>query len=260
MPDAAPARKAFSVSVLARNGGELLLVHHRRLGRWLPVGGEVEPGEAPLEAASRELREETGLTGHFPRLPGALPGEPPGLVGYEEHEAGAKGTHLNFCFVADVDGRDVRPNDEILDFAWVREAESQNAPENVRILVRRALGDWPAPLARIGREWLSRFNARDLDGLLALYAADAVHLSPKLAVQKPETKGRVVGKAALRAWWQDCFDRLPGLRYVERAIAADRSRVFVEYLRECPGQAPLEVAERFLCRDGLIVESAVFHG
>ena len=35
-------------------------MRHKRLDLWLPVGGEVEPGETPLEAARRELREETG--------------------------------------------------------------------------------------------------------------------------------------------------------------------------------------------------------
>ena len=33
------------------NGGEVLVILHRRLGTWLPLGGELEPGETPLEAA-----------------------------------------------------------------------------------------------------------------------------------------------------------------------------------------------------------------
>lgn len=41
--------------------GRLLLHHHRRLDRWLQMGGHIETGEAPEEAALREGREESGL-------------------------------------------------------------------------------------------------------------------------------------------------------------------------------------------------------
>src|SRR5205807_3750188 len=98
----AGARRAFSVAVYARRGDRVLVIEHRRLATWLPIGGELEPGETPLEAARRELREETGLEGAFATLADALDGVPPGLLGYEEHTAGSKGRHMNFVFVCDV--------------------------------------------------------------------------------------------------------------------------------------------------------------
>ena len=39
----------------------LLLHHHKRLGRWLQMGGHVEPDELLADAALREAREESGL-------------------------------------------------------------------------------------------------------------------------------------------------------------------------------------------------------
>jgi 8-oxo-dGTP diphosphatase len=259
--EAPPHRKAFSVSVLARREGRVLLIRHKRLDQWLPAGGEIEAGETPLEAAIRELREETGLTGTFPtQASSGLSGEPPGLIGYEEHEAGSKGTHLNFCFVVDAGPGDIRPNAEFSEWRWVAKPDEVECPPNVRQLIWRALRPATRGLAEVGRKWLAAFNRRDLDALLALYAEDAVHFSPKLLAQRPETKGCVTGKSALRQWWQDCFDRLPSLHYVERWVTADQDCVFVEYLRECYGQAPLDVAECFRCRAGLITESRVFHG
>jgi 8-oxo-dGTP diphosphatase len=131
-------RRAFSVAIFARNSGAVLLVRHRRLGTWLPVGGEIEPGETPLEAAVRELGEETGLSGVFPAGLG-VDGTPPGLVGYEEHQAGSKGLHMNFAFVADVSRRDLAPCDEWSEARWVAGTDGIDCPGNVRQLVRLAL-------------------------------------------------------------------------------------------------------------------------
>lgn len=139
-PDARPPRRAFSVAIFARNAGAVLLVRHRRLGAWLPVGGELEPGETPLEAARRELHEETGLEGAFP--PGlGVDGTPPGLIGYEEHLAGSKGLHLNFAFVADVPSRELAACDEWDGARWVASADlpGLSCPENVRQLAAIAL-------------------------------------------------------------------------------------------------------------------------
>lgn len=137
---AAPQRRAFSVAIFARNARAVLLIRHKRLGTWLPVGGEIEAGETPLEAARRELREETGLAGTFPSV-SAVDGTPAGFIGYEEHPAGSKGLHMNFAFVADVPSRELAACDEWDGARWVtaEELPTLDAPLNVAQLAAIAL-------------------------------------------------------------------------------------------------------------------------
>ncbi len=132
------SRRAFSVSIFCRHEGAILLIRHKRLGQWLPVGGEIEQGETPLEAARRELLEETGLEGRFPEGLG-VDGTPPGFLGYEEHLAGSKGLHMNFAFVADVASRVLVGCDEYDEVAWVPRPDAIECPRNVQQLVALAL-------------------------------------------------------------------------------------------------------------------------
>jgi 8-oxo-dGTP pyrophosphatase MutT (NUDIX family) len=42
-------------------GNNVVLLHHKKIGKWLQPGGHFEPGETMYEACLREAREETGL-------------------------------------------------------------------------------------------------------------------------------------------------------------------------------------------------------
>ena len=118
----------------------------------------------------------------------------------------------------------------------------------------------PDELIALARRWLACFETHDADALVALYAEDARHTSPKLRASRPDSGGFLVGRGALREWWADAFLRIPGLRYRELTLTASNGRVFMEYLRVAPGEPDLPVAEVLDVEGGLIRASRVYHG
>lgn len=111
----------------------------------------------------------------------------------------------------------------------------------------------------IAHSWFEAFNAHNLEKLLSLYDDEAQHFSPKLKVRHPETKGLIVGKDALRTWWQEAFDRLPTLHYKVTSLTSSPDRVFMEYVRTVEGEDEMLVAEVLEIREEKIIASRVYH-
>lgn len=51
----------FTVAIFVVHDDKVLLIHHRKLNKWLPLGGHIELDEDPEQAALREAREESGF-------------------------------------------------------------------------------------------------------------------------------------------------------------------------------------------------------
>jgi len=51
----------FTVAIFVVHHSKVLIIHHRKLDKWLPLGGHIELDEDPEQAALREAREECGL-------------------------------------------------------------------------------------------------------------------------------------------------------------------------------------------------------
>jgi len=67
-----PGHLTGSAFVLDGRSGKVLLHHHRRLDRWLQLGGHDEGEHDPLATALREAREESGLDDLTPLTPEIL--------------------------------------------------------------------------------------------------------------------------------------------------------------------------------------------
>jgi 8-oxo-dGTP pyrophosphatase MutT (NUDIX family) len=141
-----------SAFVLSRGAGRVLLLRHRKLGRWLQPGGHADPGETTGEAvALREAVEETGLRGL------ALHPQAPRPLDVDVHQIPARGhepAHLHldlrYLFLAADDAPLVRAAEEseaLRWFAWHELPALDLDPGVVRALAkaRRILATPPAP-------------------------------------------------------------------------------------------------------------------
>jgi 8-oxo-dGTP pyrophosphatase MutT (NUDIX family) len=61
-------------AVVMNDRGEVLLVRSNEIDNWMPVGGMVEPGEEPADAAVREVLEEAGVVVRAEHLVGIYGG------------------------------------------------------------------------------------------------------------------------------------------------------------------------------------------
>lgn len=107
-----------SAWVLSPNGESVLLIHHKKLDRWLQPGGHVDAQDETIWAtALRELVEETGLRDV------SMPSNH--VFDVDVHEIPARGeepTHfhydLRFFFRANIEGLDADFS-EVKDIRWV---------------------------------------------------------------------------------------------------------------------------------------------
>ncbi len=62
----APGHVTASCWIVAADDGRVLLTHHRKLGRWLQLGGHADGETDVLGVALREAREESGMSDFEP--------------------------------------------------------------------------------------------------------------------------------------------------------------------------------------------------
>jgi len=118
-----------TVYILDKDNHKILLIHHKKLGKWLPPGGHIDPNETPPEAAIREAKEETGFEVELIKQeniwidrPNAKSLVRPYLCLLEEipsHGNEPAHQHIDQIFVGRIIGGDSNHNgDEVHDMRW----------------------------------------------------------------------------------------------------------------------------------------------
>ncbi|OBI45421.1 nuclear transport factor 2 family protein [Mycobacterium sp. E796] len=81
-------------------------------------------------------------------------------------------------------------------------------------------------------QWVAAWNARDVESVLKHFHEDVVFTSPVAAELLPETAGLVCGKSALRYYWTQALQRIPGLRFVIEGVYQGIDTVVIAYRNE----------------------------
>ena len=101
----------FTVAIFVVHDGKILLVHHRKLDKWLPLGGHIELDEEPEQAALREAKEESGLDVELlgERPPTTEPGTRALIAPrfLDIHRINATHEHIGLIYFARVTGGDL---------------------------------------------------------------------------------------------------------------------------------------------------------
>ena len=186
-----PGHFTASAWLVSKDGACVLLTHHKKLGRWLQLGGHADGDLDLVSVALREAEEESGLTGLTII---------PEIFDLDAHDIPARGTvsapnyepahiHWDVRFVVRASAEDFLVSEESLALSWV----------DIAALARDVNAD--ASLVRMAEKWLGRpVFKRKLTDLAQAFA----RFTPDFMAE-----GRVFNEQKERDWEDPDADNNP---------------------------------------------------
>ncbi|MDE2005785.1 MAG: nuclear transport factor 2 family protein [Rhodospirillales bacterium] len=121
-----------------------------------------------------------------------------------------------------------------------------------------------ADCARIHEQWHHHAKSRDVDGLLALYAEDAILESPLVpAILDDVPEGMLEGRAAIRRFVVEGTRRRPNalVRWYRSDVFLTDGRLLIwEYPRATPDGDQVDIVEVMEIAAGLIRHHRIYWG
>jgi ADP-ribose pyrophosphatase YjhB (NUDIX family) len=134
------ATRHFTATTIIVHKQKALLLLHKSLGKWFPVGGHINRGELPQDAALREVREEAGLEVRLYDIDKPLEARDAKQLIRPMHmlleNINESLQHIDFIYYASSDSEKLAPQDgETANLKWFTSEEImtlESAPENVK--------------------------------------------------------------------------------------------------------------------------------
>ncbi|TJY59468.1 hypothetical protein E4T66_13885 [Sinimarinibacterium sp. CAU 1509] len=148
--------------------------------------------------------------------------------------------------IVETDGRQITHNEVYFD------------PTPLRM--QRARFANPAAATEFAHAWISAWNARNLDAVLAMFADDVRFTSPK--AQALVGTPSLSGNDALRGYWSQALQRIENLQFTfeDRCWDPATNLLSVRYVAQLNAQRHRAVETWRFGSDGLIAEGEAFYG
>ena len=126
----------FVVEAFIVYENKVLLIHHKKLNKWLPIGGHIELNEDPDEALFREVEEECGLEIEILNKKPAIESEGTKFLYtplfLDIHEISETHKHIGFIYFAkSKSGKFVFNREEHKDIRWFGEEDLEKPEFNL---------------------------------------------------------------------------------------------------------------------------------